>query len=77
MLYINGPYFVNDDLTLRRNLGTWNRIYGMLFVEQPIGVGFSQAGGCQLVRCGATLIHVAQGWAYRKRVRWVAWWMVV
>ncbi|GIL69722.1 hypothetical protein Vretifemale_703 [Volvox reticuliferus] len=44
MLYINGPYFVNDDLTLRRNLGTWNRIYGMLFIEQPIGVGFSKRG---------------------------------
>lgn len=48
MLYINGPYFVNEDLTLRRNLGTWNRIYGMLFVEQPIGVGFSQAGSAAI-----------------------------
>jgi vitellogenic carboxypeptidase-like protein len=52
MLYINGPYFLNEDedeLTLRPNLGTWNRLYGMLFVEQPIGTGFSLTG--RQVRC--------------------------
>ncbi len=38
------PYFVNDDLTLRENLGAWNRLYGTLFIEQPIGVGFSKKG---------------------------------
>jgi hypothetical protein len=42
MLYINGPYFINEaTLTLRKNDGSWNRLYGMLFIEQPMGTGFS------------------------------------
>ena len=45
MLYINGPYFVNSDLTLRENPGSWSRLYGMLFIEQPLGVGYSRPGG--------------------------------
>lgn len=48
------PYFVNDDLTLRENLGAWNRLYGTLFIEQPIGVGFSKKGeqrGAGRARC--------------------------
>eukprot|EP00200_Dunaliella_tertiolecta_P010739 CAMPEP_0202391350 /NCGR_PEP_ID=MMETSP1127-20130417/91786_1 /ASSEMBLY_ACC=CAM_ASM_000462 /TAXON_ID=3047 /ORGANISM="Dunaliella tertiolecta, Strain CCMP1320" /LENGTH=524 /DNA_ID=CAMNT_0048993775 /DNA_START=16 /DNA_END=1590 /DNA_ORIENTATION=+ len=45
MLYINGPYWVNeDDLTLRTNPGSWNRLYGLLYIDQPIGTGFSNAG---------------------------------
>ncbi|KAG2422906.1 hypothetical protein HXX76_015733 [Chlamydomonas incerta] len=48
MFYINGPYFVNDDLTLRENLGAWNRLYGTLFIEQPIGVGFSKKGSAAI-----------------------------
>lgn len=45
MLYINGPYFVNEeDLTLKPNPGSWNRLYGMLFIEQPIGTGYSVRG---------------------------------
>lgn len=33
-----GPYFVNEDLTLRVNKGSWNRLYGMLFIEQVGGL---------------------------------------
>ncbi len=25
MLYINGPFWINEDLTLRKNPGSWNR----------------------------------------------------
>ena len=31
-------------MSLRQNPGRWNRQYGMLFVDQPIGTGFSVAG---------------------------------
>jgi len=41
--YINGPYLVNADLSLRANPGRWNRKYGTLFIDQPVGVGFSAA----------------------------------
>jgi hypothetical protein len=52
MLYINGPYWVNeDDLTLRPNPGSWNRLYGLLYIEQPIGTGFSHCGRCSLASC--------------------------
>ncbi|MEW5298618.1 MAG: hypothetical protein WDW36_001716 [Sanguina aurantia] len=45
MLYINGPYFINEeDLSLKANPGSWNRLYGMLFIEQPIGTGYSVRG---------------------------------
>lgn len=65
-LYINGPYWVNaDDLTLRRNPGSWNRLYGLLYIEQPIGVGFSPKGGLQkeqqlctaIVACCVVMLH--------------------
>lgn len=42
--YLNGPFQLQTDMTLRQNPGRWNRQYGMLFVDQPIGTGFSVAG---------------------------------
>ncbi|KAG8658211.1 hypothetical protein MANES_03G131725v8 [Manihot esculenta] len=45
-----GPYRVVDiqseniqPLSLERNLGSWNRIFGLIFLDNPIGVGFSIA----------------------------------
>uniref|UniRef100_A0A2C9W9L9 Serine carboxypeptidase-like 50 n=1 Tax=Manihot esculenta TaxID=3983 RepID=A0A2C9W9L9_MANES len=45
-----GPYRVVDiqseniqHLSLERNLGSWNRIFGLIFLDNPIGVGFSIA----------------------------------
>lgn len=42
--YLNGPFQLQTDMTLRQNPGRWNRQYGMLFVDQPIGTGFSVPG---------------------------------
>jgi len=41
----NGPFRPNKDGTLDENKFSWNKIANMVFVEQPVGVGFSQASG--------------------------------
>ncbi|XP_050231435.1 serine carboxypeptidase-like 50 [Mercurialis annua] len=38
-----GPFRVVDSLILERNFGSWNRIFGLVFLDNPIGVGFSFA----------------------------------
>ncbi|KAK7362563.1 hypothetical protein VNO77_04679 [Canavalia gladiata] len=38
-----GPWFVTKSLTLQRNPSAWNRIFGLLFLDNPIGTGFSLA----------------------------------
>ncbi|KAM3217509.1 serine carboxypeptidase-like 50 isoform X2 [Capsicum annuum] len=49
--YELGPFRVSfslrhnvEHLTLVRNSGSWNRIFGVLFIDNPIGTGFSIAG---------------------------------
>jgi len=37
----NGPYKVNEDLSLRKNPWSWNMKANMLYVDQPYGVGYS------------------------------------
>ena len=44
MLYELGPDSVQEDLSLKRNPGAWNFEAGLLFMDQPIGTGFSPAG---------------------------------
>ncbi|WIA29141.1 hypothetical protein OEZ86_011652 [Tetradesmus obliquus] len=44
LFYLNGPFQLQVDMTLRDNPGKWSRQYGMLFLDQPIGTGFSIAG---------------------------------
>ncbi|CAL5096453.1 unnamed protein product [Urochloa decumbens] len=39
-----GPYFVNpDNVSLSRNPSAWNRRFGLLFIDSPLGTGFSAA----------------------------------
>ncbi|KAI3825106.1 hypothetical protein L1987_06582 [Smallanthus sonchifolius] len=41
--YELGPWRVTEHLTLEPNPGPWNRIFGLLFLDNPIGTGFSIA----------------------------------
>ncbi|KXZ46405.1 hypothetical protein GPECTOR_44g8 [Gonium pectorale] len=41
--YELGPWSVTPDLSVVRNEGTWNRLFGLLLVDQPVGTGFSPA----------------------------------
>lgn len=38
-----GPYRVNEDGTLRMSNGSWDEFANVLFVDQPVGTGFSYA----------------------------------
>jgi carboxypeptidase C (cathepsin A) len=41
LLAEQGPYRVNADLTLSANQFAWNKFANMVFIEAPVGVGFS------------------------------------
>ncbi|KAK9835972.1 hypothetical protein WJX81_002745 [Elliptochloris bilobata] len=47
-LYINGPQRVTAELSLRPNEGSWNLRYGVLYIDQPVGTGFSTAGSAHI-----------------------------
>ena len=36
-----GPYRLNDESTLRYNDGSWDEFANILFVDNPVGTGFS------------------------------------
>ncbi|KAK6161000.1 hypothetical protein DH2020_004381 [Rehmannia glutinosa] len=38
-----GPFLLNQDLSLKPNPGSWNKIFSLLFLDNPIGTGFSIA----------------------------------
>lgn len=44
LFYENGPYQFNDDGSLRTNPNSWNEISNLLYVDQPIGTGYSKGG---------------------------------
>ncbi|TDH67060.1 hypothetical protein CCR75_007933 [Bremia lactucae] len=41
LLMENGPCSVNDDLTLKRNPSSWTERANVMWIDQPVGVGFS------------------------------------
>jgi len=43
LFYENGPYVINDDLSLNKNEHSWNSKANLLYVDQPVGTGFSKA----------------------------------
>lgn len=45
--YELGPYRVNENLSLEPNPGSWNRLFGLVFVDNPIGTGFSIASSIE------------------------------
>lgn len=40
-----GPYRVNEDGTLRLSEGSWDEFSNILFVDNPVGTGFSYVDG--------------------------------
>lgn len=45
LLFELGPYYLNEAIELEpRTFGNWNQNYNVLFLDQPIGTGYSVAG---------------------------------
>lgn len=42
VFYENGPFSFNDDLSLKKNPYSWNTAANLLYVDSPVGTGFSK-----------------------------------
>ena len=41
LFYEMGPFRISPNLKLTRNLDSWNQDFGLLFIDNPVGTGFS------------------------------------
>eukprot|EP00742_Colponemidia_sp_Colp-10_P001639 GILJ01001758.1.p1 GENE.GILJ01001758.1~~GILJ01001758.1.p1 ORF type:complete len:477 (-),score=73.28 GILJ01001758.1:132-1457(-) len=41
LFYETGPYRIDQDARLQRNLHSWTKMANMLYIDQPVGTGFS------------------------------------
>lgn len=60
----SGPFRINDDLQVTYNNGSWHKLMDMVFVDQPVGTGFSDVDSekyaSQLPEVGATFLKFLQ-----------------
>jgi cathepsin A (carboxypeptidase C) len=42
LFYENGPYTINKDMSLNPNAQAWNKFSNLLYIDQPVGSGFSK-----------------------------------
>ncbi|CDY50329.1 BnaA10g13620D [Brassica napus] len=50
LLAENGPFTLNEDLSLSRNEYSWNQVSNIIYVDQPVGTGFSSVSDTDVLR---------------------------
>ncbi|KAG2299917.1 hypothetical protein Bca4012_011480 [Brassica carinata] len=46
----NGPFTLTEDLSLTRNEYSWNQVSNIIYVDQPVGTGFSTLSDTDVLR---------------------------